>query len=243
MFGIPVSRLHKVVGGISVILAPLLFAFVEITYPANGDGPVQSLANGATQPALWLTDIYVGIASSILFIVAYFALLNLLRERGAVLGHIAFVLSLLGTCLSGLALAGLNVVLWAMATPGVDRQSMVAFLTHAQGVSAIAPIILGHDLFAIGIVLFGIAVWRSGFGYRWAGPLVALGVVLDIVLGNSGLEQSQAAATAVSILTDGMFVTGFGAIGWRMLTMSDAAWVASPSTSVRAPGVAFTAQA
>ncbi len=243
MFGIPAARLHKVVGGLCVIAAPLLFAFTEITYPANGDGPVQSLASGAKQPALWLTDIYVGIASSILFIGAYFALLNLLRERGAVLGHIAFVFGLLGTCLSGLALAGLNLVLWAMATPGVDRQSMVAFLTHAQGVSAIAPIILGHDLFAIGIVVFGIAVWRSGFGYRWAGPLVALGVVLDIVLGNSGLEQSQAAATAVSILTDGMFVVGFGVIGWRMLTMPDAAGVTSPSADVRAPTAAVTAQA
>ncbi len=241
MFGSPASRLHKVVGGVSVILAPLLFAFVEITYPANGDGPVQSLASGATQPALWLTDIYLGIASSILFVVAYFALLNLLRTRGAVLGQIAFVFGLLGTCLSGLALAGLNLVLWAMASPGVDRQSMVAFLTHAQGVSAIAPIILGHELFAIGIVLFGIAVWRSGFGFRWAGPLVALGVVLDIVLGMSGLEQSQAAGTAVSILTDGMFVAGFGAIGWRMLTMSDAALVASPSAEVRAAGAAVIA--
>lgn len=242
MFGIPVSRIHKVVGGLCVIAAPLLFAFGEITWPAQGNGPAGELASGATQPVLWLTDIYVRIAASILFIVAYFALLNLLRERGAVLGHIAFALGLLGTCLSGLTLAGLNLMLWAMATPGVDRQSMVTFLHQAQHVSAVAPIILGHNLFAIGIVLFGIAVWRSGFGYRWAGPLVALGVVLDVVLGNIGVEQSQAAATAVSILTDGMFVAGFGAIGWRMLTMPDAVWAASPSADVGAPGAAVTAQ-
>ena len=242
MFGIPASRLHKVVGGLSVILAPLFFAFVEITYPADGQGPVQSLASGATQPTLWLTDIYLGITASILFLVAYFALLNLLRTRGAVIGQIAFVFGLLGTCLSGLTLAGLNLMLWAMATPGIDRQSMVAFLTQAQNVSAIAPIILGHELFAIGIVLFGIAVWRSGFGFRWAGPLVALGVVLDFVLGMSGIVQSQAAGTAVSILTDGMFVAGFGAIGWRMLTMSDAPLAANSNADLRA-GAAITAQA
>jgi hypothetical protein len=243
MFGIPASRLHKVVGGLCVIAAPLLFAFTEITYPANGNGPVESLATGARQPALWLADIYVGIAASILFVVAYFTLLNLLRGRGAVLGHIAFVFALLGTCLSGLTLAGLNLMLWAMAGPGVDRNAMIAFLNTAQHASPIAPIILGHDLFAIGIVLFGIAVWRSGFGYRWAGPLAALAVVLDVVLGNVGLEQNQAAATAVSVLTDAMFVAGFGAIGWRILTMPDPAGVASPNEDVRAPGAAVAAQA
>jgi hypothetical protein len=243
MFGVHVSRVHKVVGGLAVLLAPLLFAFTEITYPANGDGPVQSLASGAAQPVLWLVDIYIGIAASVLFIVAYFALLNLLRGRGAVLGHIAFVFGLLGTCLSGLTLAGLNLVLWAMTTPGVDRNAMVAFLNTAQHASPIVPIVLGHDLFAIAVVLFGIAIWRSGFGFRWAGAVAALGVVLDYVLGNSGLEQSQAAATAVSILTDSMFVAGFAAIGWRMLTMPDAAWGVSPTAEVRAPGAAVTAQA
>ncbi len=39
-----------------------------------------------------------------------------------------------------------------------------------------------------------------------------------------------------------MFVAGFGAIGWRMLTLSDAALVAGSSADVRAPGAAVTAQ-
>jgi len=131
MFGSPASRLHKVVGGVSVILAPLLFAFVEITYPANGDGPVQSLASGATQPALWLTDIYLGIASSILFVVAYFALLNLLRTRGAVLGQIAFVFGLLGTCLSGLALAWAESRALGHGLPG-RRQAVDGRVPHPR---------------------------------------------------------------------------------------------------------------
>jgi len=35
----------------------------------------------------------------------------------------------------------------------------------------------------------------------------------------------------------------FGAIGWRILTMPEAAWVTSPSADVRAPTAAITAQA
>ena len=243
MFGVPASRLHRFVGGLSLILAPLLFAWTEVTYPAQGDGNAEMLAAGAAHSSLFLADIYVGVASSIFFVIAYFALLSVLRERGSVLAHIAFVLGLLGTCLSGLVLAGLQLMFWAMTAPGVDRASMAAFLDRTQQLAGGAPVFLGRYLFIAGLLLFGVAVWRARFGYRWAGPLAILGLLLDIVLGSIGVEQNEASAVAVGLLTDGMLVIGLGAIGWHMLRMPDVTWAAPATTEARGSGAAARAQA
>jgi len=83
------------------------------------------------------------------------------------------------------------------------------------------PLVLGHELFAFGIIVLGLAIWRSGFGYRWAGPAVAIGVVIDIVGGTAGLPDPW-----VSIVSDGIFVTGLAAVGLKVLLTSDTEWEA-----------------
>lgn len=217
------SNFRRTLGGLCLILAPLTFAVVDIGTPGPNGDPVSQLATMASHHAESLAYIYLHLAYAILFIPAYFALLQVVRTRGVVLGHIAGVLALMGTGL-GLALGGLQLILWAMASPGVDRQAMVTFLNSQSQSPVGVPIFLGHYLMAIGILLFGIAVWRSGFGYRWAGPLVALAPALDVVTGAVGLQQGATASLIVGIVSDALLVTGFAAIGFRVLTMSDAAW-------------------
>ncbi len=73
----------------------------------------------------------------------------------------------------------------------------------------------------MGLILFGIAVWRSGFGYRWAGPAIAVGVVIDIVGGAIGLPD-----TLISVVSDAVFATGLAAVGLRVLLTSDSDWEA-----------------
>jgi hypothetical protein len=172
-----------------------------------------------------LADIYFGIASAILFMAAIYALLHVTRRRGVVLGHVAAILTLVGLGLAHLALAGLQFMLWAMAGPGVDRQAMAAFIDKTMQNPDGLPLVMGHELFALGFILFGIAVWRSGFGYRWAGPAIAIGVVLDIVGGTIGLPDML-----MAIISDGIFVTGLAAIGLKVLMTSDADWEAGPVT-------------
>jgi hypothetical protein len=168
-----------------------------------------------------LADIYMGIASAILFIPAVFALLHVTRNRGVVLGHVAAILTVVGVCLAHLALAGLQLMLWAMAAPGVDRQAMASFIDKTMQNPAGLPLVLGHELFALGIVVFGIAVWRAGFGYRWAGPAIAVGVIIDIVGGSVGLPD-----TLVSVASDAIFATGLAAVGLKVLLASDSEWQA-----------------
>ncbi|MEA2629643.1 MAG: hypothetical protein QOJ10_2103 [Chloroflexota bacterium] len=215
------TNFRRTLGGICLILAPIFFAIAEITYPASDGNGAAQLDIAARNQSVMLADIYFGIASAILFIPAVYALLHVTRRRGVVLGHVAAILTIAGVCLAHLALGGLQLMLWAMAGPGVDRQAMASFIDKTQQNPAGLPLVLGHELFAFGIIVFGLAIWRSGFGYRWAGPAVAIGVVTDIVGGAMGLPDPW-----VSIISDGIFVTGLAAVGLRVLLTSDAEWEA-----------------
>jgi hypothetical protein len=217
------TNFRRTLGGLCLILAPILFAVAEITYPGGGATGAAQLDTAARNYNLMLADIYIGIASAMLFIPAVYALLHVTRRRGVVLGHVAAILTVVGLGLAHLALAGLQLMLWAMAGPGVDRQAMAAFIDRTMQNPAGLPLVMGHELFALGIIVFGIAVWRSGFGYRWAGPAIAIGVVLDIVGGMIGLPD-----LLIAILSDGIFVTGLAAVGLKVLLTSDADWEAAP---------------
>jgi len=142
-----------------------------------------------------------------------------------VLGHVAAILTVAGIGLAHLALAGLQLMLWAMAGPGVDRAAMAAFIDKTMQNPAGLPLGLGHYFFAFGVILFGIAVWRSGFGYRWAGPAIAFGVLVDIVGGITGLPD-----VLISVVSDAIFVTGLAAVGLKVLLVSDRDWKAGTST-------------
>ena len=215
------TNFRRTLGGLSLILAPILFAIAEITYPSSDGNGAAQLDVAARNHDVMLADIYFGIASAILFIPAVYALLHVTRRRGVVLGHLAAILTVAGVCLAHLALGGLQLMLWAMAGPGVDRSAMASFIDKTQQNPAGLPLVLGHELFAIGIVLFGVAVWRSGFGYRWAGPAIAIGVIIDVVGGTVGLPDPL-----ISIVSDAVFVTGLAAVGLKVLLTSDPEWEA-----------------
>jgi hypothetical protein len=94
---------------------------------------------------------------------------------------------------------------------------MVKFLNAESQDASVLPFVAGHYLFALGVVLLGVAVWRSGFGYRWAGIAVALGVVVDVAFGIVGLEQSQMADFVISAVSDGLMIVGFAVMGFRVM--------------------------
>jgi hypothetical protein len=221
------TNFRRTVAGLGLILAPILFAVAEITYPGGDGTGAQQLDIAARNHDLMLADIYFGIASAILFLPAVYALLHVTRRRGVVLGHLAAILTVAGLSLAHLALAGLQLMLWAMAGPGVDRAAMAGFIDKTMQNPAGLPLVMGHDLFALGLIVFGIAIWRSGFGYRWAGPAIALGIIFDIVGGTAGLPDLY-----VSVVSDAVFVTALAAVGLKVLLTSDTAWEAG-SIAVR----------
>jgi hypothetical protein len=237
------ANFRRTLGGICLIAAPLLFAFVEITAPPSGDSPAALIANGVRYHDRLALYAYLGLAAGILFIAAILTALHVVRGAGVVLAHLGAILAMVGNAVSGIGIFGLQLAVYMMTVPGVDPKTATAIIERSFQDPVGLPLALGHDLFAVGMVLLGIAVWRSGFGYRWAGLVAAGGIVVDVAAGMLGLESTPVGAAVLSAVSDTGFVLGFAAIGWRVLTMSDADWVSLPARPVRSAASTVPAQA
>lgn len=232
----PTTTFRRRFGAIAVVAAPVLFALGELTSPTEGDDPAGDLGIQAAHHGQLLLSISAGLLASVLFIPAFFALMNPVRRRGTVLTHLGAGMALLGTALSGLVLAGLDFVLYEASAPGVDRAALSRFLRHATQDPVGAPILIGHYLFAIGIVLLAAGLYRAGTGPRWAAVSLGLAPLLDSVLGTIGVPDTL----VVAGLTDLLFVAGAAGLAWWLLTTTNAAWEGSPAAAPAAGPVAVT---
>lgn len=222
------AHFRRTVAGLCLVAAPLLFAAAEITSPDSSGSPAAQLARYAQHRDQLLAGVLCGIAFSMLFTPALFGLLQQIRRRGVVFGHLAAAMIVYGLVATA-ALWGANAVFWVMAGPGMNRGAMVSLLTSLEhgSAAAAAPLLAGHYLFAIGVVLLGIAVWRARLTPRWAGILLALWPVSDVALSSAG--------DMASLVSDAIGIAGSAALGWRMLTAPDASWDMPPETAADTP--------
>ena len=66
-------------------------------------------------------------------------------------------------------------------------------------------------------------MWRSGFGFRWAGPLISISVVAAFF--------NPVQSDIIEFVPDAFLVVGLAAIGLRMLLMPDSAWDSAPGSA------------
>lgn len=211
-------------GALSLVAATVLFSAAELLYPTEGNDPAGEIAANAAHHGQLLLAIGCGLLASILFIPAFFALMNPVRGRGSALTHIGGGLALLGNALSGLALVGVQFVMYEASSRGVDQASVVPFIRHATQDPVGAPFMAGHYFFVLGIILLAVGLLRARVGYRWAGICLGLAPLLDAVLGMLGVESGGFGGIAVPVLTDGLFVIGAAGLAWWQVTTSNAAW-------------------
>jgi Domain of unknown function (DUF4386) len=216
------AHFRRVVAGLCLVAAPLLFAAAEIATPQPSGSAAAQLASFAQHRNLLVVGVLCGLASSMCFIPALFGLLHKIRNRGVAYGHAAAALIIYGLVTQA-ALGGINVMFWVMTKPGMNHAAMVNLLNgleqHGSAVLAV-PLLAGHYVFAVGVVLLGIAVWRARLAPRWAGILVALWPVSDVALSSAG--------DLASLISDAIGIAGFAVLGWRLLTAPDSSWDAPP---------------
>jgi Domain of unknown function (DUF4386) len=215
------AHFRRVVAGLCLVAAPLLFAVAEIATPQPSGSAAAQFASFAQHRDQLLVGVLSGLASAMCFVPALFGLLHKIRHRGVVYAHVAAALIIYGLVTQA-ALDGINAMFWVMTKPGMDHAAMVNLLNGLQHGSAVAgaPLLAGHYLFAIGVVLLGIAVWRARLAPRWVGILVALWPVSDVALSSAG--------ELASLVSDAIGVAGLAALGWRLITAPDASWDALP---------------
>jgi len=205
-------------GAVSLLVAAVLFSVAEPLFPTEGDNPAGELAANAQHHGQLLAAIFCYLAASILFIPAFFGLMNPVRGRGTVLTHLGGGLALLGNALAGLALTGLQFVEYEASAPGIDRASLLPFIQHSFHDSVLAPLPMGHYLFALGIVLLAAGLFRARAGYRWAAICLGLAPLADMVLG------MVAGGIVVDLLTDGLLIAGAAGLAWWQATTTSAVW-------------------
>jgi hypothetical protein len=219
-------------GALCLVGATVLFTAAELLYPAEGDDPAHELGVDAAHHGQLLAAIGCTLVAGILFFPGFFALMNPVRGRGTVLTHLGGGLALLGNALSGLVVVGLDFVLYEASAPGVDRSALVPFIEHATKDPVGVPLLLGHYLFALGVVLLAVGLCRARVGYRWAAVALGLAPLIDAVLGTVGLDSSEAGEVVPSLLSDGALLAGAVGLAWWLWTTSNAAFDGRP---VRTP--------
>lgn len=221
-------------GAASLVLGAVLFSVAEPLFPTSGDDPAGELAANAAHHGQLLAAIFCYLGASILFIPGFFGLMNPVRGRGTVLTHLGGGMALLGNALAGIALSGLQFLTYEASAPGVDRAALVPFIQHGFHDSVLAPLPMGHYLFALGIVLLAGGLFRSRSGYRWAAICLGLAPLADMVIG------SITDGIVVSVLTDALLVAGAAGYAWWQATTSDRTWEGDvlPSAEEPVPAVA-----
>ena len=214
------AHFRRTVAGVSLLCAPVFFAGAEILSPESDGSGASQLALYAEHRGSLLAAAMLGLASTVFFIPAIFGILHRVRARGVTFAHIAAAMCLYGLVTAHAALGGVNIMFYEMTSPNVNKSAMVTLLNElTSGPAVAAPLLLGHLIFAIGMLLLGIGVWRSRAFPRWAGPCVVLWIVVDLVVSSAPVSH-----VVGDIASNAFGLVGFATIGWTLLTSTDASW-------------------
>jgi hypothetical protein len=218
------TNFRRTLGGLCLIVAPLLQFAAEKISPRGAQSASGVLQSAIQQNDRFLQGDYLNILSGILFIPAFFAILHVVRRHGVILAHIGVSLALVGVVLFVFVNGGANLMVGVMGSPGLDSGAMSALIQKSiGGTSPVTVTWLGLYMEGLGIFLIGLAVWRSGFGFRWAGPLISISVVAAFF--------NPVQSDIIEFVPDAFLVVGLAAIGLRMLLMPDSAWDSAPGSA------------
>jgi hypothetical protein len=230
---------RRAIAGACLIAAPLLFAAAELLFPESSGDAGQQLATFAAHRTAETTAALLSVAMVVVFIPGLAGLVHLLRGRGWVWGLIGAAMMFFGLVTAHATLSGANLVFADMARPGLDKTAMTALLDKILHDPVAFPLLLGHQIFALGLVLLGVGLWRGRIGPRWAAVCVALFPISDVVL-STAVPNELIGAT----ISNALGIVGFAALGLSLLSLSDTAWRGvDTGTAEPTPGDARVASA
>lgn len=220
------SNFRRTVAGLCLIAAPLVAGLALLVHPGEGEaGLVGSIAEnpGRTEAASLLI-----ILSSVLFVPALMGILNLVRDRGVTLVHLGVGLMLIGV-IGHAVWTTFQIVMVALVQSDIN-QSQLAAAVEGEGpipVGLMIGLVMFMAGFFGGILVLAVGLWRSRAVARWIPMLLLLSFFTDFMPGGK-IGPLLGAAVAVVC---------FGAIGLKLLAMSDADWERGPAPSAETVNV------
>jgi hypothetical protein len=201
------------VAGLCLVLAPIAFSAAEVLAPPGGNDAPSVYAGWASHRTEGLVAAFIGLAATILFLPGFFGLLGPVVGRGRRVGHIAIGAVLYGLVMAHAALTGVNLAFYGATAPNVDRASALSVMDSLMTNPAVgAPLLLGHYVFTLGVLLVAVAVIRSRQFVRWAGWAVLAAVVSDIVLGSLPVD-----GLIGDVVSGSLLVMGFAVLGLQLM--------------------------
>jgi hypothetical protein len=215
----PARRLRRYAAGTALVAFPVLLIAQEFTNPlTEGTGAdfyeVTSASRGALVPSMLLLMI-----TGALMAPAASGVLHQARDRGAALANAGAAFLVLG----GLAMFAEGVIfLIATALPGGDPAEMAAYFDRLTESSLTGMVWITLMLcFGIGAAVLPWAAWRAGAVHWWVPALATVAVLAEF-----GLPFHS---TASEIVVFAALTAAYGALGLRVLRMTDAEWDGLPT--------------
>jgi hypothetical protein len=212
---------RKMVAGVCMMLAPLLLLVSAIVHPGFETDEAELLASAAASLDAWYLAEMLILVSIVLAVPATLGFMHMLREQQVAAGHVGGGLALIGL-LAFTGVTAMQLVVWQMAQPQLERGQMVSLLQGVNDATGIfIPFYLCTFAFAVGYVVlaWGLAAARA------ISPVMAACIALGAVL------LSVAFATAITwllILAAALLLLGVGSTALVVLRESDADWEHTP---------------
>jgi hypothetical protein len=203
--------------GLALFLAPVLFLIAGIVEPSTDHkNKVEELNAVAAHKGTYLLSGILWLAAGIALMLAAVGLIKMFRgPRGITAGQFGATLLMLGGAVT-FGWYAFGVAEYEMVNhQGLNRPALAQFLDKADSTATVAPLIITFLLgIVLGIILLGIACWRTRAVPRWV-------AVLLIIEGPFAFFSDGKVAGIVSFVI--MLIT-FGSIALRAFSMSDEEW-------------------
>jgi hypothetical protein len=208
-------RFRRVATGALLILAPLFLLVAVIVDPGTWGDDREAVSFG-DNPALAQVQSVLYHWSWLLTAVAAVGLLHLVRRRAVVFGHIAGIVTILGS-INMSALMFVDPVEWWFGQhyPPEEATRLTNEVLDLPG------LVFGYQMPWLFFALFGVpllvtAVWRAGFVKWWVPAVAAVGYVGSLPVPYGPMTVGFWTLPLVAL----------GTIGLKVLRMSDREWAA-----------------
>jgi len=161
-----------------LLLAPVLMFLGYAFHPDLPAGTAAALDDLTDERGLYIATKLAVAFGSLLFVPLVLTIRHrAFPGRGRGLATVAAVLCTIGFICNGLSQSLWGYLLWFATEPGVDRTAGVAVVDAAQNASMLPtlPVTFASvPVFALGLLLLAVALWRAGTVPRWVPVLVVL---------------------------------------------------------------------
>lgn len=214
-----VGRRWLMTVGLLLLAGPLLFDLGYALHPSLPDDVAAALNDvDPVRDRFVVSKVMVAVGGLLLIPLVLTLRQRLVPRRGRALATVAVVLFTIGMASNALSQATHGYLMYWASDPSVDPAAGTAVVQAAQGSTSLVTLPVSYlsvPLFALGVLLFALALWRAGTVPRWVpvvlvlggigagavgtGPAILVVLVLDLAAYGSALvsasERSRVVAT------------------------------------------------